>query len=99
MPIGRFKDFLTRTGSLQKYMDKLICSFNPETLDTIMCRHMISVGWDGALFDCDFNQVLGLPVDCCAPAHIRDFDHARLAQRLIDVRDHCFGCTAGQGST
>lgn len=99
MPIGRFKDFLDRTGSLEKYMDKLTCAFNPKTLDTIMCRHLISVGWDGALFDCDFNQVLGLPVDSCAPAHIRDFDYARLATRLIDVRDHCFGCTAGQGST
>jgi hypothetical protein len=99
MPIGRFKDFLDRTGSLEEYMDKLTCAFNPETLDTIMCRHLISVGWDGALFDCDFNQVLGLPVDSGAPAHIRDFDHARLATRFIDVRDHCFGCTAGQGST
>lgn len=99
MPIGRFKDFLDRTGSLEKYMDKLTCAFNPKTLDTIMCRHLISVGWDGALFDCDFNQILGLPVDSGAPAHIRDFDYARLATRLIDVRDHCFGCTAGQGST
>jgi radical SAM/Cys-rich protein len=99
MPIGRFKDFLDRTSNLEKYMDKLTCAFNPKTLDTIMCRHMISVGWDGALFDCDFNQVLGLPMDSGVPAHIRDFDHARLAARFIDVGDHCFSCTAGQGST
>ena len=99
MPIGRFKDFLVRTGSLEKYMDKLACAFNPETLDIIMCRHLISVRWDGALFDCDFNQVLGLPVDSGAPAHIRDFDHGRLVTRLIEVGDHCFGCSAGQGST
>jgi radical SAM/Cys-rich protein len=99
MPIGRFKEFLARTGSLEKYMDKLTCSFNPRTLDTIMCRHQISVGWDGTLFDCDFNQVLRLPLDSGVPAHIKDFDHACLATRLIDVGDHCFGCTAGQGST
>jgi radical SAM/Cys-rich protein len=99
MPIGRFKDFLARTGNLEKYMDKLTCAFNPQTLDTIMCRHLISVGWDGALFDCDFNQVLGLPLDSGVPAHIMDFDHVRLATRLIDVGDHCFGCTAGQGSS
>ncbi|HUI68122.1 MAG TPA: arsenosugar biosynthesis radical SAM (seleno)protein ArsS [Nitrospirota bacterium] len=99
MPLGRFEDFLTRTGSLEKYMDKLTCAFNPQTLDSIMCRHLISVRWDGALFDCDFNQVLGLPLDAGAPAHIRDFDHDRLATRLIDVGDHCFGCTAGQGSS
>ncbi|HTP03729.1 MAG TPA: arsenosugar biosynthesis radical SAM (seleno)protein ArsS [Nitrospirota bacterium] len=99
MPIGRFKDFLARTGSLEKYMDKLACAFNPQTLDTIMCRHLISVGWDGVLFDCDFNQVLGLPLESGVPAHIRDFDHARLVTRLVNVGDHCFGCTAGQGST
>jgi radical SAM/Cys-rich protein len=99
MPIGRFKDFLARTGNLAKYMDTLVCAFNPETLHDIMCRHLISVRWDGTLFDCDFNQVLGLTVDSCAPTHIRDFDHARLSTRLIAVNDHCFGCTAGQGST
>jgi radical SAM/Cys-rich protein len=99
MPIGRFKDFLARTGNLEKYMDKLVCAFNPQTFDNIMCRHLISVRWDGSLFDCDFNQVLGLTVDSCAPTHIRDFDHTRLSTRLIAVDDHCFGCTAGQGST
>jgi radical SAM/Cys-rich protein len=99
MPIGRFKDFLSRTGNLEKYLDKLSCAFNPQTLDTIMCRHLISVGWDGTLFDCDFNQVLGFPLDSHAPQHIRDFDQTRLTTRLIDVGDHCFGCTAGQGST
>ncbi len=99
MPIGRFKDFLTRTGNLGKYTETLACAFNPQTLDTIMCRHLISVRWDGALFDCDFNQVLGLAVDHGSPSCIRDFDYARLAARPIAVDDHCFGCTAGQGST
>ncbi len=99
MPIGRFKDFLSRTGNLGKYRDTLVCAFNAQTLDTIMCRHLISVRWDGVLFDCDFNQVLDLAVDHGSPSHIRDFDYARLAARTIAVDDHCFGCTAGQGST
>jgi radical SAM/Cys-rich protein len=98
MPIGRFNDFLVRSGNLEKYMDKLLCAFNPKTLDNIMCRHLISVRWDGALFDCDFNQVLGLTVDSSVPTHIREFDYLRHSKRLIAVDDHCFGCTAGQGS-
>ncbi len=99
MPIGRFKDFLARTGNLEKYRDKLACAFNPQTLNDIMCRHLISVRWDGSLFDCDFNQVLGLTVNSHVPTHIREFDYARHSTRLIAVDDHCFGCTAGQGST
>jgi radical SAM/Cys-rich protein len=99
MPIGRFRDFLVRTGNLEKYLDKLASAFNPATLGNIMCRHLISVGWDGRLFDCDFNQVLGLPVGPGAPVHIRDFDLSALAHRAIEVGDHCFGCTAGAGSS
>jgi radical SAM/Cys-rich protein len=99
MPIGRFKDFLLRTGNLEKYQEKLACSFNPRTLDGVMCRHLISVGQDGALYDCDFNQALGLPVDSGGPANVKDFDLAALSRRKIAVDDHCFGCTAGQGST
>lgn len=99
MPIGRFREFLARTGNLEKYMHALVCAFNHRTLDDIMCRHLISVRWDGTLFDCDFNQALGLTVDSSVPAHIRDFDFARLSARLIAVDDHCFGCTAGSGST
>ncbi len=99
MPIGRFREFLVRTRNLDKYVDKLACAFNPATLDTIMCRHLVSVGWDGKLYDCDFNQVLGLTLSSGAPAHIRDFDLSALVQRAITVDDHCFGCTAGQGST
>ena len=98
MPIGRFRQFLARTGNLDKYMDKLICSFNPATLDGIMCRHLVSVGWDGILYDCDFNQVLDIAVST-ARTNIRDFDLAAISQRTINVGDHCFGCTAGQGST
>ena len=99
MPIGRFREFLVRTQNLDQYMDKLACAFNPATLDTIMCRRLVSVGWDGRLYDCDFNQALGRTLSSGAPNHIRDFDLSVLAQRDIAVDDHCFGCTAGQGST
>jgi radical SAM/Cys-rich protein len=99
MPIGRFRDFLARTRNLDAYLNRLAGAFNPATLDNIMCRHMVSVRWDGRLFDCDFNQVLDMDMDPSAPAHIRDFDLSALARRAIAVDDHCFGCTAGQGST
>jgi radical SAM/Cys-rich protein len=99
MPIGRFREFLVRTRNLDKYLDTLARAFNPATLGNIMCRHLISVGWDGRLFDCDFNQVIGLPVHPGAPDHITGFDRAALARRVIETGDHCFGCTAGAGSS
>ena len=73
--------------------------FNAATLEGIMCRHLISVGWDGKLYDCDFNQILGMAVDIDCAAHIRDFNYALLAKRKIVTDNHCFACTAGQGST
>jgi radical SAM/Cys-rich protein len=99
MPIGRFRDYLVRSKNLEKYMQRLKAAFNPETLGSLMCRYLISVGWDGTVYDCDFNQVLGLSVYNDCPQHIRDFDYSRLCGRKIIVDDHCFGCTAGQGST
>ncbi len=99
MPIGRFRDALTRSGNLGTYTDMLVAAFNPATLDRIMCRSLVSVGWDGRLYDCDFNQALGIPVAPDAPRHISEFDLSTLSRRNITVDDHCFGCTAGQGST
>jgi radical SAM/Cys-rich protein len=99
MPIGRFKAYLERTGGLPKYMEKLAIAFNPATLDGLMCRHLVNVGWDGTLYDCDFNQVLGLTLGGDEPQRLRDFDYAVLARRKISLGDHCYGCTAGQGST
>ena len=99
MPVGRFRDHLIRTNTLNRYMEKLASAFNPQTLDGLMCRHLINVRWDGMLFDCDFNQVLGLAVDDDCPQHIRDFNHSKLARREITVSDHCYGCAADQGST
>jgi radical SAM/Cys-rich protein len=99
MPIGRFRDTLVRNGNLEIYLEMLASAFNPATLENIMCRSMVSVGWDGRLYDCDFNQALGLGPDCSVPQHIRNYDHAVLSRRIISVNDHCFGCTAGQGSS
>lgn len=99
MPIGRFRDFLLRTNNLDNYMGTLMTSFNPATIDGLMCRYLISVGWDGMLYDCDFNQILGLVVKKDYPQHIKGFDYKHLAGREIVVGEHCYGCTAGQGST
>lgn len=99
MPIGRFRDFLVRTGDFDQYLEKLACAFNPQTLDGVMCRRLVSVGWNGAICDCDFNQVLGLAVTPEGSRHIATFDYEALSRREIAVGDHCFGCTAGQGST
>jgi radical SAM/Cys-rich protein len=99
MPIGRFRNFLSRTGNFERYMEKLKSSFNPSTLDGIMCRHILNVGCDGRLYDCDFNQMIGLGLCGNYPVYIKDFDYKLLSQRKIALDDHCFGCTAGQGST
>jgi len=98
MPISRFLDDLDRNGKLDAYMEKLIGAFNPAAADGVMCRTTLSVGWDGRLYDCDFNQMLELEVGDGAPRHIREFDPARLAARRVITRQHCYGCTAGAGS-
>ena len=99
MPISRHLEWLLRTGNLASYMRKLIESFNPQAAHGVMCRNTISVGWDGRLFDCDFNQMLDIPVTEEAARHIRDFDLAALEARTIVTDRHCFGCTAGTGSS
>lgn len=99
MPISRFLDFLIRSGRYEQYMQALVNAFNPSTVPGVMCRNTLSVGWDGVLYDCDFNQMLNLPVDGSAPAHIRDFDESSLRRRRIVLNQHCFGCTAGAGSS
>ena len=99
MPISRFLEFLIESGNYDQYMMRLANAFNPTTAAGVMCRYTLSVGWDGRLYDCDFNQMLELPVDHGAPSHIRDFDPAQLHHRQIVTRNHCFGCTAGSGSS
>jgi radical SAM/Cys-rich protein len=98
MPISRFLDDLVRTGQHELYMQKLIDAFNPAAAAGVMCRTTISVGWDGRLYDCDFNQMLDIGLGPGLPRTIWDFDAAVLADRQIVVGQHCFGCTAGAGS-
>jgi radical SAM/Cys-rich protein len=99
MPISRFLEFLLRSGNYDRYMDRLVNAYNPAAAAGVMCRTMLSVGWDGQLYDCDFNQMLDLPVNSGAPAHIRDFRAADLRARSITTGEHCYGCTAGAGSS
>lgn len=99
MPISRFLEFLVESGNYDGYMERLATAFNPAAAAGVMCRYTLSVGWDGTLYDCDFNQMLDLPVDGRVPQHIRDFDPARLDHRQIVTRNHCYGCTAGSGSS
>jgi radical SAM/Cys-rich protein len=99
MPINRFLDDLHRAGRYEAYMEQLITSFNPASVDGLMCRNLISVNWDGRLSDCDFNQMLDLPVEGAAPQTIHTFDLALLARRRVVSGMHCYGCTAGAGSS
>ena len=98
MPIGRFSDSLVRLGKQDDYLELLGKNFNPATIDHLMCRRMVSVSWDGFLYDCDFNQMLEIP-SAGRPSvwGIDTFQH--VINRPIQVADHCFGCTAGAGSS
>ena len=99
MPISRFLEFLMESGNYDGYMERLAAAFNPAAAAGVMCRYTLSIGWDGTLYDCDFNQMLELPVSQGTPRHIRDFDPAQLHHRRIVTRNHCYGCTAGCGSS
>ncbi|MBL8176528.1 MAG: arsenosugar biosynthesis radical SAM protein ArsS [Bryobacterales bacterium] len=98
MPISRFLAMLRQNGHYDQYMLRLQDAFNPDAARGLMCRTMVSVGWDGTLYDCDFNQMLEMPVGFGAPAHIGAFD-AVLGRRRIVTAGHCYACTAGQGSS
>ena len=99
MPISRFLEVLLLTGNYEGYMERLVNAFNPAAAAGVMCRYTLSVGWDGTLYDCDFNQMLDLTTGDGAPRHIRDFDPSALDHRSIVTGNHCYGCTAGAGST
>jgi radical SAM/Cys-rich protein len=99
MPLGRFRKELIRKNQERSYLALLRKSFNPKTVNGLMCRHQVSVGWDGTLYDCDFNLAIRLPVDHGAPDHIKSFRVEDLMKRRIVTGDHCFGCTAGSGSS
>ena len=99
MPINRFKEDLERRNDYEDYMDKLVNAFNPMAAEGVMCRSMISVSHDGKIYDCDFNQMLNLPIRNGNKKTIFDFDFNQLLKRNIIVGSHCFGCTAGAGSS
>lgn len=99
MPINRFKKDLIRLGTYDDYLTKLINSFNPGAASGVMCRSMISVGFDGRLYDCDFNQMLDLELSPTDGATIFDFNLENLSKRKIIFDQHCYGCTAGAGSS
>ena len=110
MPIKRFGSTLVSHGTFDKYLRTLRDAFQPQNLDAVMCRQQLSIDWRGYLYDCDFNQMLGIPLGdnskevsgtdhTLPPPHIRDLQPNQLAGSAIGVSGHCFGCTAGQGSS
>jgi radical SAM/Cys-rich protein len=101
MPINRFRLHLEKSGQLEAYMDKLLAAFNPAAADGVMCRHLVSVGYDGRIYDCDFNQMLELSANdrLGKPLSIFDFDFDAVLGRRIRFGEHCLGCTAGAGSS
>jgi radical SAM/Cys-rich protein len=97
MPISRYLEYLINSGNYEKYMNRLIAAFNPTAVLNVMCRNTVSVSWDGYLYDCDFNQMLDLKVG--GTGHISQFNSEQLLYRDIKVNQHCYGCTAGTGSS
>jgi radical SAM/Cys-rich protein len=98
-PLGRFRRDLRRQDEEEAYLNLLRTSFNPETVQGLMCRHQINIGWDGRLYDCDFNQALQWPLDPEAPQTVWDFQASTVLSRRIVTGEHCFVCTAGYGSS
>jgi len=98
IPISRYLDYLLVSGNYAAYMEKLVAAYNPVAAVNVMCRNTLSIGWDGYLYDCDFNQMLELKV-AAKSKHISEFDYDELSNRSIIVNQHCYGCTAGAGSS
>ncbi|GMR18091.1 MAG: arsenosugar biosynthesis radical SAM protein ArsS [Gammaproteobacteria bacterium] len=99
LPISRFHHYLTRTAQEESYWQLLYDNFNADTLEGLMCRHLISIDWKGRTYDCDFNQMLGLRLPGNPDKYIWDLDIDKLNNQPVAVADHCFGCTAGAGSS
>ncbi len=98
MPISRYLDYLLTSGNYEAYMQKLVSAYNPSAAANVMCRNTISIGWNGYLYDCDFNQMLELKVNGNGK-HISQFNAEELSKRNIIIGQHCYGCTAGAGSS
>jgi radical SAM/Cys-rich protein len=99
LPISRFKHYLEKTGQSQSYQDLLLDSFNAQTIPGLMCRHLVSIDWQGFVFDCDFNQMIDIPLSASNAIQLWDLDDYSLHGNKIGVGNHCFGCTAGAGSS
>ncbi|MEX0746793.1 MAG: arsenosugar biosynthesis radical SAM (seleno)protein ArsS [Rhodothermales bacterium] len=99
MPISRFLEWLMEKGLVEEYLQRLVNAFNPATVSGLMCRNTLSVSWDGYLYDCDFNQQLDMKMDYPGRAHVKDFDLAVWKNHVIRTERHCYGCTAGAGSS
>ena len=99
LPVSRFLDYLLESGNYESYMTELVTAFNPATVPGVMCRNTVSISWDGYIYDCDFNQMLDLKVSARGSQHIDDFDAEALTRRAIVLNQHCYGCTAGAGSS
>lgn len=98
LPISRFLDYLIVSGNYEEYMHKLVEAFNPAAAMGVMCRNTISIGWDGYIYDCDFNQMLDMKVRE-GGHHLSEFDFEKMVNRPIALNQHCYGCTAGAGSS
>ncbi|UKN02118.1 arsenosugar biosynthesis radical SAM protein ArsS [Paracrocinitomix mangrovi] len=99
LPISRFLEYLIRSENYEEYMEQLVQAFNPAAVDGIMCRNTISIDWQGYMYDCDFNQMLKIKTEAKSGQHISEFNLEKLNNRNIIVSQHCFGCTAGAGSS
>lgn len=98
LPISRYLDYLIASDNYEDYMYKLVDAYNPAAVKNVMCRNTLSISWDGWLYDCDFNQMLEMKVDSPVQ-HIKDYNEEQLQDRSICVSQHCYGCTAGAGSS
>lgn len=98
MPVSRYLEYLISSGNYERYMERLVSAFNPSAARNVMCKNSLSIGWDGTIYDCDFNQMLELKV-AAKGTHISEFDAVALSAREIRVNQHCYGCTAGTGSS
>ena len=99
IPINRFAHALKRDGQLEDYQALLVENFNPSTVDQLMCKHLINLDWEGRVFDCDFNQMLDMPLSGGKQRHLWDLSIENLENQAIATNRHCFGCTAGSGSS
>ncbi|MFT7345233.1 MAG: radical SAM/Cys-rich protein [Lentimonas sp.] len=99
LPVSRYLSYLVASNNYEKYMQKLIDAYNPVAASNVMCRTTVSISWDGFIYDCDFNQMLDLKVETRGSQHLTDYNNEALLNRTIIVNQHCYGCTAGAGSS